>query len=341
MPIVQHLVAEVFGSHIGKYSERLKLTKGGEVLAQAPLLHLESVLIASRGVSISSDALEACCERGIPVQFIANDGNPFASVYASGLVGTVLTRREQLRAFDDERGLHLALGFAAGKISNQIATLKYWAKSRNESDPEMAEYLRQQSIEMREYLAWLDRLIKSTLEEARGTLLAAEGNAAQVYWASIKVVIPPQYEWPGRETHGATDAINSLLNYGYGILYHQIERAIILAGLDPYAGYIHTDRPGKPSLTLDLIEEFRQIAVDRVVFGLVNRDFVVERDESGLLSAETRKRFAEKILNHLEVDVPYCGKKHTLRAVIQSQARSVAAYVRRQHESYEPYKASW
>src|SRR5690606_36331468 len=119
MPIIEHLVAEEFGSHIGKYSERLKLTKGKEVLAQAPLLHLQSVVVASRGVSISADALEACCERGIPIQFIASDGEPYAAIYSPGLTGTVLTRREQLMAYQDRRGVELGIAFARGKILNQ------------------------------------------------------------------------------------------------------------------------------------------------------------------------------------------------------------------------------
>src|SRR5258707_15829984 len=108
MPIVAQLIADTFGSHIGKYSERLKITQKGETLAQAPLMHLESVHILSMGVSISADALEACCERGIPLYFLDSRGTPFASIYASGLTGTVLTRREQLRAFDDWRGVRLA-----------------------------------------------------------------------------------------------------------------------------------------------------------------------------------------------------------------------------------------
>lgn len=340
MAAIQHLIADVFGSHIGKYSERLKLTKDGEVLVQAPLLHLESVIVTGRGVSISADALEVCCERGIPVQFLAANGDPYASVYSPGLTGTVLTRREQLAAYHDRRGVHLAIQFAAGKIENQASTLKYLAKSRKETAPELAEQLRTGALEVLDHWAWLER-IDAPLDEARGTILAAEGNAAQVYWDAIRRVVPEHYQWTGRITRGATDAINSLLNYGYGILYHQIERAVILAGLDPYAGFIHTDRPGKPSLTLDLIEEFRQIAVDRVVLGLVNRDFVVEQDEKGMLSQETRKRLAEKVLQHLEVEMTYQGKKYPLRGVIQSQAREVAAFVRGHREKYVPYKAGW
>ncbi len=84
MAIVQNLIADTFGTHIGKYSERLKITKGDETLVEAPLLHLEMVLITSRGVSISSDALAECCERGIPVYFINREGDPYAALYSAG-----------------------------------------------------------------------------------------------------------------------------------------------------------------------------------------------------------------------------------------------------------------
>ena len=134
MAIVDHLIADTFGTHIGKYSERLKVTQKGKVLMQAPLMHLATVSVLSRGVSISADALQACCERGIPIYFLNSIGHPYASVYASGLAGTVITRREQMRAFDDERGIYLALSFAEGKIQNQAITLKYLARSRKETD---------------------------------------------------------------------------------------------------------------------------------------------------------------------------------------------------------------
>jgi CRISPR-associated protein Cas1 len=145
---------------------------------------------------------------------------------------------------------------------------------------------------------------------------------------------------PGRR-RGAADPVNSLLNYGYGILYGQVERASVLAGMDPYAGFIHTDRPGKPSLVLDLIEEFRQVAVDRLVFGLVNRHFLVKQDDKGRLSDDTRKHFAEKVVEHLEAGVRHEGKSYPLRLVIQMQARHLAAYLRGEREHYVAFKAGW
>lgn len=339
MAIVKHLIAETFGTHIGKYSERLKITQKKEVLAQAPLLHLETLHILNRGVSISSDALEACCERGIPVHFLDSIGKPYASVYAGGLGGTVLTRREQLRAFDDERGVHLALRIAAAKISNQSITLKYLAKHRK--DTPIGEELHLTALEVRDHLAWLDEIQEGHVDEVRDRVMAAEGNAAKRYWQAARLVVPEEYGWEKREGRGATDPVNSLLNYGYGILYGTVERALVQAGLDPFAGFIHVDRPGKPSLTLDFIEEFRQAAVDRVVFGLVTRQFKVHQDEKGMMTAETRRSYAEHVLKHLDAGVRHQGKRYPLGQVIQMQARRIAAFLRGECDEYMPYRAEW
>jgi CRISPR-associated protein Cas1 len=192
-----------------------------------------------------------------------------------------------------------------------------------------------------DHLARLDQLQGETVDDIRLSLLAVEGKAAQRYWSAIRAIVPEEYGWTGRQGRGATDPINSMLNYGYGILYGQVERAIVLAGMDPYAGFIHTDRPGKPSLVLDLIEEFRQIAIDRLVFGLANRHFTVETNAQGRLSEATRRSLAEKVLEHLESGFRYESKSYTLRTVIQTQARRLAAFFRGDRERYESVKAGW
>ncbi len=339
--IVEHLIADQFGTHIGKYSERLKITQDKTVLAQAPLMHLQSVLVCSRGISISADALEACCERGIPVFFIAGDGEHFASVYAPGLVGTVFTRRAQLLSYYDQRGLSFALALAEAKIHNQSATLKYLAKTRAETDPAAYEELRLCAGEVLDTTAGLLRIGGEMVESVREQIMGIEGVAARRYWSAVGSILPPQYAWSGRIGRGATDPLNSLLNYGYGILYGLVEQAIILAGLDPYAGFLHADRPGKPSLVLDLIEEFRQVAVDRPVFGLANRSYTVEQDDKGLLSKDTRRSFAQKILDHVGTDVRYEGKRYPIRFVIQNQARNLAAFLRGDRDDYPAFKATW
>jgi CRISPR-associated protein Cas1 len=340
MMIVEHLVADVYGTHIGKHSGRLQVTRGGEKVLEAPLIHLQSVLIAGRGVSISADALEACCEQGIPVHFLDSLGNPYAAIYSAGLNGTIAARREQLRAYDDERAVQFATAITTAKIYNQSATLKYLAKNRRETAPEIYQELRLCAADVVDCAAQIAALAGDRIEDVRQQLMGIEGRASAIYWSAARWLIPGHYEWSGREGRGALDPINSLLNYGYGILYSQIERAVALAGLEPYAGFLHTDRSGKPSLVLDLIEEFRQIAVDRVVFGLAARDYTVGREEGGALDAETRRAFADKVLAHLEAQVRYEGKKFPLRHVIQTQARRLAAALR-EGTAYVAFHGDW
>jgi CRISP-associated protein Cas1 len=347
MPIIQHLIADQFGSHVGKYQGRLKITQGKEVLAQAPLLHLESVTIANSGVSISADAIYACTEQGIPIHFLSGTGNPYASLYSAGLMGTVLTRRAQLSAYNNQRGIKLALAFAGGKVENQARLLKYVAKYRKESDPDAHRELRWlagEVIDHMEELCAIDYLAPREnyhLDEVRGSILSVEGRAAQKYWRGIKVVLPEALAWPGRQGRGARDPFNSALNYGYGILYSEVQRALVLAGLDPYGGFIHVDRPGKPSLTLDLIEEFRAPVVDRTILGLANKGVAIEQDDKGFLVEKTRRTLAEKVLERLETAERYAQKRYPLRNIIQMQARSIAAYVRGDRDAYAPFLAAW
>ncbi len=347
MPIIQHLIVDEFGVHVGKKSGRLQVMRIGKgtpserMVQQAPLMHLESVLVASNGVSLSSDAIRACCENGIPIHFVTGRGQPYAGLYSAGLTGTVQTRRAQLAAFEDARGVALSLALARAKIHNQAALLKYLARQRKESNPDSAQALEKGVVQVRTHLDELDGLGAPAIDKLRDRLLSCEGRAASYYWSALKAVIPPEYAWPGRERRGATDPVNSALNYGYGILYGQIERATVLAGLDPYGGFTHVDRPGKPSLVLDLIEPFRVPVVDRVIVGLVNRRTEIKQDDQGLLDKETRRMLADKVLGRLEKPERYEGKRHTLRAIIQQQARHVATFVRQQRDSYTPFTVSW
>ncbi len=341
MPVVKDLIVEQYGAFIGKHSGRLRVTKDKERLAEAPLLHLEQVVVTGDGISLSADAIRACCTAGIPIYFVDKLGRPYAALYSAGLTGTVLTRREQLLAYTDRRGLDLALAFARGKITNQAGFLRYVAKYRQEKDPELYQELRWSADEVRDFLEELRHLKGGRVDEVRGQVLSAEGRAAQKYWDALKKVIPERYGWPGRRGRGARDPVNSALNYGYGILYSQVEHALVLAGLDPYGGFIHTDRPGKPSLVFDLIEEFRQVVVDRTIVGMANKGVKFELDEKGLLTEKARRTIAEKVLGRLEAAERYERKRQPLRVIIQSQARHIATFVRGDRAAYEPFIARW
>lgn len=286
MGIVRHLVVAEHGVHLGKHSERLQVArmKTNEVLEEAPLLHLDTVVIASRGVSLSADAVEVCAERGIPIHFISGTGVPYASLYSAGLTGTIATRRAQLEAYRDRRGVNAARAFVCGKLQNQANLLRYVAKYRREREPDLYETVQRAVAHILEFEQTAEGTDGTCVEEVREVLLGLEGQAAQVYWDMVRLLLRGDLDWPGRQTRGASDAFNQALNYGYGVLYGQVERALVLAGLDPFAGFLHADRPGKPSLVLDLIEEFRQMVVDRTLIGLVNKGVKIAQEERGGLT---------------------------------------------------------
>ena len=335
------LIVEGRGTFLSKHQGRLRVSREQKTVTEVPLLHLERVILVDNSIALSSDVVRVCSEEGIPIYFISNRGQAIASLYSAGLTGTVLTRRAQLLAYESERGVQAAKAMIAGKLENQSNVLRYIAKYRKETDAPLYEELSLVTLEIRDALHEVAQLKAERIEDIREQVMSVEGRAAQKYWTAIGRIIPPDLSWPGREHRGATDPFNSLLNYGYGILYGRVEQALTLAGLDPYGGFLHADRPGKPSLVLDFVEEFRQAVVDRTVIGLVNKRFAVEQDEEARLLQETRNKLAEKIKERLDSTEVYEKKRQTLRFVIQNQARHLASFLRNERTSYEPFITGW
>lgn len=341
MAIMSDLVVDQFGAYISKHQGRLRVSVKGERVAEAPILHLERVVVSGQGVSLSSDAIAACCLEGIPIHFLDSRGAPYASLYSPGLIGTVLSRRGQLAAYLDARGTHVGIALAAAKVTNQAALLRYVAKYRKEADPPKHAALSAAADSVLAHREELLRLGDAPVDEVRELILAAEGRAARYYWDAWGLVLPEEYGWTGRTHREAKDPVNAALNYGYGILYTCVERAIVLAGLDPYAGYVHADRPGKPSLVYDLIEPYRPVAVDRVVLAMANRHMPLVLDERNLLTDDSRRLVAERVLKRLESPERYEGKRVGLRAIVQHEARHLATFLRGDRETYEAFLVSW
>lgn len=339
--VAMELIVEGKGTFIRKHQGRLRVSRDKIVVTEVPLIHLERVLVVDTGVAISSDVIQVCSEEGIPIHFLNYRGQPTASLYSAGLIGTVLTRRAQLLAYENTKGVAVAKAFVHGKLENQANVLRYMAKYRKETDEALHEEMNLIALEMRDYQHELQQLQAERVEHVREQIMSVEGRAAQRYWATIARLIPEQLAWPGRETYGALDPFNSALNYGYGMLYPQVERALVLAGLDPYAGFLHADRPGKPSLALDLIEEFRQTVVDRTIIGMVNKHIPIEQDEQSLLSKATRDKIGEKVKERIESSELYEKKRQALRFILQTQARHLALFMRGERETYEAFVAGW
>ncbi|NPV80775.1 MAG: CRISPR-associated endonuclease Cas1 [Firmicutes bacterium] len=333
------IIISDFGAFVGKKSERLIIKQGKEIIEQVPFHNLQSLIISGSGISISADVIQECMEHGIQIDFLTFSGKPYAKLTSPGLSGTVITRREQLLAYYEKRGLRLAKAFIEGKLRNQQGLLHYFARYRKSENCETFDVLSNMENQIADMVKELETIDGKCVDDVREQLLSVEGRAGAIYWGGIKKLLASNIEFETREHRGANDPFNSLLNYGYGILYSTVWGAIVLAGLEPFAGFIHTDRPGKPSLCLDLVEEFRQRVVDRTVVSLVNRGSTIKLQE-GLLTDQIRRKLIENIQERLEAKETYRGKQHKLKTIIQLQARRIASYLRGETD-YKPFIGRW
>ncbi|TEB12835.1 CRISPR-associated endonuclease Cas1 [Pelotomaculum propionicicum] len=333
------LLVTNYGSFLGKKSERLVLKENGKVVSEIPFHDLEQVIIDTPGASLSTDMIRECVEHGVQISFLTPSGKPFAKLVSPYLTGTVITRREQLMAFFDERGVSLAKLFIEGKLKNQVNVLKYFSKYRKGVDKGLYEILHGIICQIEQISGQLKEVKGKCIDDARGQLMSIEGRAGNLYWQGIKMLTGDKISFPGREHRDSADPVNSLLNYGYGMLYRQVEGALILAGLDPFGGFLHVDRPGKLSLVYDFVEEFRQQVVDRVVIAMVNKGFAIDMEE-GMLSNNTKRDLSDRIRERLESQEKFQGRKYKLRTIIQSQARRVATFLRGEAK-YRPFVGGW
>jgi len=333
------LIVSGFGAFLSKVSERLTVKLGKKVIYEFPFFRLNEVTVASKGVTISSDLLQELCQRGIHINFLQASGKPYAKITSPMLTATIAARKAQISALESEQGARFALTVVVNKINNQSKLLRYFGKHLKQSDSGIFDRIEVLARDLKSLAQRAKQIKGDSLTLTRKKLLGIEGASSRMYWEGVKAIVSKKREFMGRVHQGATDEVNSLLNYGYGILYSQVWGAVVTAGLEPFAGFMHVDRPGKPSLVLDMVEEFRQPVVDRTVISHINLGEPIKM-EGGLLSKETRQTFSQKILNRLESQEMYQGKRYQIRSIIQIQARNLAAYLRNERD-YRPFKFRW
>ncbi|MBI3946602.1 MAG: CRISPR-associated endonuclease Cas1 [Armatimonadetes bacterium] len=337
------LILDDHGTFLGKHSERLVVRRGKEVLREVPLFQVGQVLITTPGASLSAAAVHACVEHGITITFLGRRGEPLACLSSPALTATVRTRREQLAAYEDERGAALARRLSAGKARNQMNLLRSFAKYRRARHPEVFAAVERHVARMAALLAEFDAVPETRVEAIRARILNLEGRAAAHYWEGVRALLAGRCDFPGREHQGTADPVNAMLNYGYGVLYSQAWQALTLAGLEPFAGFLHVDRPGKPSLVLDFVEEFRAPVVDRTVLAMLGKGFrprMIEEGEGVRLAPETRRELAARVLARLEDRHPYEGKRCQLRTILARQAGRLAVFLRREGD-YQAFVLGW
>ena len=266
------LYATTQGLYLGIEGEAVTAKQDGSVKMRVPIHMLDGIVCFGR-VSCSPYLLARCADRGVGVSFLTERGRFLARMYGA-VSGNVLLRVEQVRRADDhQKAAELVRSFVAGKLLNSRAVL---ARSlRDHGD--RVDRARISAVVDR--LAHLAALLPNVAEVDR--LRGVEGEGARLYFGVFNDLIladDPKFRFAGRNRRPPLDRINALLSFLYTLLVHDVSSALQAVGLDPQIGYLHALRPGRPSLALDMQEEFRSFLADRVALSLVNRRQLTNRD---------------------------------------------------------------
>jgi CRISPR-associated protein Cas1 len=330
------LYVQTQGAYLGKSGETISVKLDGKEQLAVPIHHLEGIVCFGR-VSVSSSAMEFCGERNVAISFLTEQGR-FQARVVPAVSGNVLLRRQQYRLADQpEACLSVARSIIAAKIQNCRMLM---LRSARESDAEeSAEALRRAADRL---ACALDTLSRATsLDTARG----CEGDASRVYFEAFNHMIRQQREkfsLAERTRRPPQDPLNALLSFLYSVLTHDAAAALEAVGLDPAVGFLHVDRPGRLSLALDLVEEFRPLLCDRLALALVNLRQVqadgFTQSEGGavLMDAATRKTVLGGLAARKREEVlhPLLEQKVTIGLLPHIQARLLARRLRGDLEEY-------
>jgi CRISPR-associated protein Cas1 len=281
-----------------------------------------------------------CAENQVGLCFLTQHGRFLARV-SGGVNGNVLLRRQQYRLADSDEGCaSFARMFVAAKIANARVIL---LRAAREHDNQGA---RQGLAMASNELSNFQRSLKGMAEV--DSIRGIEGSAAVCYFDVFNHLILKQkedFEMRGRNRRPPLDKVNALLSFMYTLLAHEVESALETVGLDPCVGFLHKDRPGRKSLALDLMEEFRPFFADRLVLTLINRqqiqgkDFEDHGQGAVYLKDDPRREVLKAWQNRKqeEIEHPFLGEKMPLGLLPFVQARLLARVIRGEMEAYPPF----
>ncbi|MDD3762462.1 MAG: type I-C CRISPR-associated endonuclease Cas1c [Nevskiales bacterium] len=310
--------------------------------ARIPAHMLESLVCFGR-VLVSPPLLGYCAEQGISVCFLSPNGRFLARVEGP-VSGNVLLRREQYRRSDEPSGCAaIVRHLLVGKLYNQRTVLGRALRDHGDSMESQARAAVEHAYQR------LDRLSKKMLTEEDVQIMRGwEGESAQTYFGVLDHLIrvqAPELRFSGRNRRPPRDAVNALLSFFYTLLTHDCRSALETVGLDPAVGFLHRDRPGRPSLALDLMEEFRAFLADRLTLSMINRRQVSARDfqvmDNGvvLLRDEARKNLlvAYQERKREEVKHVFVNEKMPIGLLPLMQAQLLARHLRGDLDAYPPF----
>jgi len=321
---------------LAKEGECAVLRLDGKTLGKIPLHTLQSIVCFGH-VSCSQYLLEHCAERGVSVTWFTEYGRFMASMHGP-TTGNVLLRRAQYRLADSpEASAELARFFIVGKIANCRTVLLRQARTSDE--PSLGEAADK-----------LGRILKRLSQpHDLETLRGMEGDAAHLYFEAFPFLVKAEFRdsmrFEGRSRKPPLDEVNCLLSFFYSLLANDIRSALEGVGLDPAVGFLHRERPGRPSLALDMMEEFRPYLADRLALTLINRqqitaaDFVRTEVGGVVLKEKARKEVltAWQERKREEVEHPFLKEKMTVGMLCHMQSRLLTRYIRGDMDAYPPF----
>jgi CRISPR-associated protein Cas1 len=290
---------------------------------------IDQVLILSGGVSVTSRAVRLLISHGVDIVFLDQRGLPVGRVYPPFINKTVQTRRAQYEAYNGRKRWDIVYSILYAKIKNQAGLLRYFAKSREEPQ------LKEAAIEVE---AHLDKLPPALGDPQR--VINFEAQVARIYWGYVAELVPGDVHFDGRDPE-ALDPFNVSLNYLYAVLYSDCWKGLVLAGLDPYAGFLHADRSGKESLVYDYSEMFKQIAVDRLLIKMFFSGWRPDL-QSGLLSRSSRSTLLQSYKDNMQAKARTSdGEVAALEQFVKAYAVKLASFVRGEVPGYRGFTAQW
>ncbi len=328
------------GASLRKDGENLVADVEGAERARIPLHMLASVVVFG-AIYVSPALIQACAGGGITIVLLERNGR-FQARIEGPVTGNVLLRRAQYRLSDQPEDIVRSI--LVGKISNQRMVLMRAVRDYGDEYASADQDRLGQTIER---LAQITRRIEMG-DDALDPLRGYEGEAANLYFAVFDLLLrgpDEELRWNGRSRRPPLDPVNALLSFLYTLLTHDCRSAAEAVGLDPAVGFLHRDRPGRPSLALDLMEELRPILADRLALSLINRrqlrasDFETRDGGAVVMSDDARKtvltawqeRKKEERLH------PFLEEKAPLGLVPYLQAQLLARHIRGDLDAYPPW----
>ena len=311
----------------------------GKVAARFPV-HLLGQVTCFGNVMCSPFMLGLCAENGVAVSFLTENGR-YLSRMVGKTSGNVLLRKQQFRASENEgRAAQIAKAIVAGKIANQRTVLQRALRDHPEIESEGT--IARVIDRLKSNLEFLDST--DDLDRIRGL----EGDSANLYFSVFDRLILCQKEdfyFRGRNRRPPTDNVNALLSFAYTLLMLDCRSALESVGLDPQVGYLHADRPGRPSLALDLMEEFRPVIADRIALSMINRqqlkksDFNKTESRAVLMKDDSRKKLINEYQEKKKAELthPFLNEKMQTGLLFHIQALLLARHLRGDLDGYPPY----